>query len=167
MSDIDPLSNVIEFTRKKREPSLQMSPTTYKSCRHDRVGIDQEHREVKCRDCETKLDAFQVLWEMAIKERRYFVSGAEIRCHHPYWPEEAFLDHTNEGDWREKLADLNHESAEEIERLSGYARLIGAVLPEDSWSVDFAKTKDGKWYLIDMALAHESYHWPNCPKEQS
>ena len=29
---------------------------------------------------------------------------------------------------------------------------------EGKWSVDFAKGKNGLWYLIDMALAENSYH---------
>lgn len=101
------------------------------------------------------------------KERRYFVSGPKILCHHPYWPEEAFLDHTNDGDWKEKLEQLNYESDEEIELLSEYAKTVGAALPEDSWSVDFAKSKDGKWYLIDMAIAGESFHWKPCEARHS
>jgi hypothetical protein len=65
----DPLSNIIEFTRKKREPLLGAVRAGYKSCRHVRVWVNEEKRIVSCRDCETELDAFQVLWEMAIKER--------------------------------------------------------------------------------------------------
>lgn len=97
------------------------------------------------------------------KERRYFVRGSEVLCSHPYWPQSAFLDHTNDGDWQTKLAELNHESQDEVELLSRYARTVGAALPDDYWSVDFAKAKDGKWYLIDMALGVQSYHWDGCP----
>lgn len=97
------------------------------------------------------------------KERRYFVRGGEILCHHPYWPEEAFVGHTRDGDWRTKLTELNDEtSEEEIELLSGYAKTVGEKIG-GCWSVDFAKAKDGTWYLIDMAQGHESYHWEGCP----
>lgn len=67
----DPLSNVIEFIGKKRKPLLDAVRADYKACRHDRVTVSEEKRVVSCRDCGTELDAFQVLWEMAIKERRW------------------------------------------------------------------------------------------------
>lgn len=67
----DPLSNIIEFTGKKREPSLQTVRSGYKACRHPQVFVNEEKRTVSCRDCETLLDAFEVLWEMAVKERRW------------------------------------------------------------------------------------------------
>jgi hypothetical protein len=66
---IDPLSNVVEFTGKKREPLLRPVRADYKACRHPRVWVNEEKRIVSCRDCETQLDPFHVLWEMAIKER--------------------------------------------------------------------------------------------------
>lgn len=100
------------------------------------------------------------------KERRYFVRDGEVICHHPYWPRDAFIDHTNDGDWESKLAALNYESEEEIIMLSAYARTVGVAM-EGCWSVDFAKAKNGKWYLIDMALGHESYHWYGCPHAAS
>lgn len=67
----DPLSNLIEFTRKKREPSLGAVRAGYEACHHPRVWVNEEKRIVSCRDCETELDPFQVLWEMATKERRW------------------------------------------------------------------------------------------------
>ena len=33
--------------------------------------VSEEKRTVRCRDCDTLLDPFQVLWQMAIKERRW------------------------------------------------------------------------------------------------
>jgi ATP-grasp domain, R2K clade family 3 len=96
------------------------------------------------------------------KERRYFIEAGKIRCHHPYWPSEAIAGHTKDSDWLAKLAALNEEKFSEITLLRDYALRVSAVLPE-FWSVDFAKAKDGTWYLIDMALGHESYHWPTCP----
>jgi hypothetical protein len=67
----DPLSNVIEFTRKKREPQLGTVRAGYQACRHPRVWVNEEKRIVSCQDCATELDPFQVLWEMAKKERRW------------------------------------------------------------------------------------------------
>jgi len=100
------------------------------------------------------------------KERRYFVRGGKVVCHHPYWPEKAFktsqrLSHDPE--WQSKLAQLNQETPEEIALLTTYAQKVGNVL-NDYWSVDFAKGKNGIWYLIDMARGEQSYHWPHEEK---
>jgi hypothetical protein len=108
------------------------------------------------------------------KERRYFIRDGEILCHHPYWPLEAFrggsihvdrlIDSGENKEWREKLNDLNREDPEEIALLTSHARQVSHALP-GFWSVDFAKTKNGPWYLIDMAVGQASYHWKGCPNE--
>jgi hypothetical protein len=67
----DPQSNIIEFTRKKREPLLSPVRAGYQACRHPRCWVNEEKRTVSCRDCNTELDAFTVLWEMAKTERRW------------------------------------------------------------------------------------------------
>lgn len=100
--------------------------------------------------------------EMPInRERRYFVNDGKIICHHPYWPDGAIEGHTKAEGWKEKLALLNEESAEEIGLLSDYALRVSAALP-GFWSVDFARAQDGRWYLIDMALGGQSFHWEGC-----
>jgi hypothetical protein len=99
------------------------------------------------------------------RERRYFIRDGKIECHHPYWPEEAIDGHTKEPRWRELLAELNSEPPNEIEILSSYALTVGDVM-EGYWSVDFAKAKNGEWYLIDMAEGDKSYHWPTCEQVQ-
>lgn len=116
---------------------------------------------------ETAFEAFP--GKMPInKERRYFIKDGEVICHHPYWPEEAFerdgYSFTKDPDWREKLAKLNYEDDDEVIILTCFAKEVGKVLP-GFWSVDFAKTKDGVWYLIDMAVGQASYHWAGCPNE--
>ena len=98
------------------------------------------------------------------RERRYFIRDGEILCHHPYWPEEAIEEHSDDPKWREKLSVLNAEPESEVALLSDYALRVGRELPS-FWSVDFAKAKDGKWYLIDMAEGQNSYHWPGCPND--
>lgn len=92
------------------------------------------------------------------KERRYFVQDGEVLIHHPYWPDDAmqFRGYLVPNEWRAKLHDLNTETEEEVELLSGYAEQISSRL-DDAWSVDFAKGTDGKWYFIDAAVAHESW----------
>ena len=94
-------------------------------------------------------------------ERRYFVEGSRVVCHHPYWPQDAIQFYgkweEREG-WREMLRALNEETPDEIALLSEYAERVGRALHEHRWSVDFAKAEDGIWYLIDMALAERSWH---------
>lgn len=98
-------------------------------------------------------------------ERRYFVRGGEVVCHHAYWPEDAILfwvDTKNPKNWRAKLTQMNYESEEEITLLSKYAELIAQELGGE-WSIDFMLSRDGVWYMIDMAMAQQSYH-PACEK---
>jgi hypothetical protein len=98
------------------------------------------------------------------KERRYFVRDGKVVCHHPYWPEDAvrFRPGQEPPDWREKLAELNREAAEEVELLTRYAARLGAALP-GYWSFDFACGRDGVWYFIDAARGELSWH-PECPQ---
>ena len=32
------------------------------------------------------------------------------------------------------------------------------------WSVDFCQDDARKFWLLDMAVAQDSYHWPGCPE---
>ena len=98
-------------------------------------------------------------------ERRYFIRDGEVVCHHPYWPEDAikFWRSTPEPDgWREMLREMNRETLSEIRLLKRYARKVASVL-DGYWSVDFAKARDGTWYLIDMAEGEYSWHPESCP----
>lgn len=114
------------------------------------------------------------------RERRYFIVGGGVQCHHPYWPAAALAEWFDSRqraiddfecnipgpppDWAADLAELNTESDEEVELLSGLARQVAAEFEGDEgWSLDFAKGQDGQWYAIDMALAAESFHWEGCP----
>lgn len=98
-------------------------------------------------------------------ERRYFIHNGKVLCHHPYWiPEAIEKDGQLERlpkDWRLRLERLNTETEEEVSLLSHYSKLVGEVLP-GYWSIDFCKSKSGKWYLIDMAEGIKSWH-PDCP----
>lgn len=101
------------------------------------------------------------------REWRFFASTAEILCAHPYWPEEAikFYPKSVEPDnWRPLLAELHeHPKREEWIALETMAiKAAGLCDTAPSWSVDFAKDTSGKWWLIDMAIMGQSWHWPNC-----
>lgn len=97
-------------------------------------------------------------------ERRYFIKDGKVVCHHPYWIEEAIEESKEPSipNWREVAKQLNTETEEEIQLLTKYALMVAEKLPS-SWSVDFCKAKDGRWILIDMALAERSWHPEDCP----
>lgn len=67
----DPQSNIIEFTRAKREPNIKIERRGYSDCLHPRTTVHESTRTVTCSICGTLLDAFTVLWEMATKQRRW------------------------------------------------------------------------------------------------
>ena len=103
-------------------------------------------------------------------ERRYFIRDGEVICHHPYWVKEAIKFYQQSKNWENLpwqmwLKELNTESEIEVRILTNIAEMVGSVLP-GSWSVDFAKDRDGKWWLIDMALAEQSWH-PPCKNKLS
>lgn len=93
-------------------------------------------------------------------ERRYFVSDGEVICHHAYWPKEAILQPSIEN-WEDVLAEMNTQPVEEVDWLGRYAKRVSERV-EGAWSVDFCKAKDGRWILIDMALAVDSWHPEDC-----
>lgn len=97
------------------------------------------------------------------KERRYFVRNGEVICHHPYWIEDAIEGYRpSKENWKELLSELNDESEDEIKLLSLHAGLVSSAI-DGYWSVDFACSRTGKWYLIDMAEGQASWH-PDCDK---
>lgn len=115
------------------------------------------------------------------KERRYFIKDGQVRCHHPYWFKAAIekaheregikggflgstLPHSLPNKWQDMLRRLNRETPQEIDLLSGRCSTIGRLF-KDYWSVDFACTRDGEWYLIDMADGYVSEHYPGCSEE--
>lgn len=85
----------------------------------------------------------------------------DIEASYFYWPEEAFerqgdrIDHS----WRELRDEMEHETM--VPEILGplEERALAAVenIGFGSWSVDFALDKNGDWWLIDMALAKNSW----------
>ena len=93
-------------------------------------------------------------------ERRYFIEDGKVICHHPYWIKDSIL-RPSKPNWESLLEELNKEEEKEIVLLTGYAKEVSKQI-RGYWSVDFCKSKEGKWYLIDMARAELSWH-PSCP----
>jgi len=104
---------------------------------------------------------FRAFWgELPIaRERRYFVRNGRVQCYHPYWVEDAIRRPDREG-WRSLLAEMNRMDEEEVGVLTDYSLRVGSALIRGYWSIDYAYAKDGRWYLIDMALGELSYHPP-------
>jgi len=94
-------------------------------------------------------------------ERRYFADNGSIRCWHPYWPPSA-IENPSIENWRKELMDIQTPTDEEVKLLTHYAELVSKRL-SGYWSIDFCRKKDGIWYLTDMALGEQSYHWATCP----
>ena len=97
------------------------------------------------------------------REWRLFADRERVWCSHFYWPTMALEEQPGlPGNWRELLAELQQPF---IERplLEGMAIQAAGAVGGGTWSVDFAQDADGKWHLIDMAQACDSWHWPGCP----
>ncbi len=94
-------------------------------------------------------------------EWRFFVKDGEVECYHPYWPPNA-IESPSIKDWREVLDELQTEDALENILLTGYAEIVGRKLG-GYWSIDLCRHRDQRWFLTDMALGKDSYHWGTCP----
>lgn len=102
------------------------------------------------------------------KERRYFVDGCKVLCHHPYWPEGAIETYAETRPlptkWAEMLAGINEEDEHEVSCISRMAEAFSECVP-GFFSVDFAQATSGKWYLIDAARGELSWHPEHGPGE--
>ncbi len=113
--------------------------------------------------------AFTAFGGLAIgTEWRFFADQESARCHHFYWPEEAFeysFDRPGAGpaDWQERLKRLAAEPDQEIlGRLEAMAFDAARAVGAGAWSIDFALDARGKYWLIDMARAEASWHPDHC-----
>lgn len=100
------------------------------------------------------------------REFRFFIKNGKVQCRHPYWFP-ACLRNIDCEDWMPKLREIQQISAEEVDLLDGYALKISEAVeplkaPENYWSLDFCITKEGKWYLTDIATGEDSFHYNTC-----
>lgn len=90
------------------------------------------------------------------REFRFFVDGGQVKCWHPYWPDNAIEQGGVAPDsfdaWR------LYQISADVGALA--ARVAGAI--DGAWSVDILETKRG-WFVTDLAEASKSYHWEGCP----
>jgi hypothetical protein len=99
------------------------------------------------------------------REFRFFVSGGDIKCWHPYWPLAA-LEQGGASFTAGNFDYAEFSRADDELTIKQLAAEAGAAVGGE-WSVDILETERG-WYITDMAEAHKSFHWegcPNAPKE--
>ncbi len=90
------------------------------------------------------------------EEYRVFTKGGEIEGFQPYWPEDSIQNPSCE-DWQEKLKTIKSPSQADIAYMSDVASRVSSHLKREDWSIDFLRAKDGRLWLIDMAVAGKSY----------
>ena len=112
-------------------------------------------------------------------EVRAFVRDGGVECVHQYWPEAAITqwlgikdgvqpdewararERTLPPDWRELLASHRDKMERDMQIIRRQAGLVAGVV-DGWWSCDFARGRNGLWYLIDMAPGAASTHTPEC-----
>ncbi len=107
--------------------------------------------------------SFKAFADMPIaREFRFFIRDGTVECRHPYWPPNA-IRRPSIDDWLDILRKQSILKPSEKTLLDNYSKTIGNVL-SGYWSVDYCRTREGLWYLTDMALGEQSYHWSTCDK---
>ncbi len=98
------------------------------------------------------------------KEVRTFFKEGNSICNHPYWPKVVMHQaKPKDPDWENKFKQLSNLTAADWSEIDRMLTLVKEKFTEPhGWSCDFAKSKTGIWYLIDMAMYPVSYHYPGC-----
>lgn len=118
------------------------------------------------------------------REFRCFTRDGRLLCLHPYWPWKAVLEgfshpipnscvrkyggvditgHRQLPDNLEQIwSELCNISEHEHNEVGQLAQSAGKAVGSGYWSVDILETSRG-WFITDMAVGEESYHWPGCP----
>lgn len=98
-------------------------------------------------------------------EIRMFVGPEDVFCSHYYWPEDA-ITQPDIPEWkavRAEYADISPPPEVRVAAMSAAAEANHHTAMDSHavWGVDFARSENGDWYLLDMALATDSWH-PDC-----
>lgn len=122
-------------------------------------------------DIESEFTAFEGL-PVGV-EFRIFASPSETRCVHYYWPEESLRDVDcdlseakqlrNELENTEIPSFLNSAAQE----AALYANRNTEIPSDTAWSVDVVRDTNGNWWLLDMALASDSWHPEQCRSSET
>lgn len=113
-------------------------------------------------DLDTRFHAFH--GEMPVNvEFRAFADQESCRCIHPYWPMDAIRSPSVD-DWRGRLTEIHAIDSDDRDMMRESSASLVADRFDGSWSVDWARHSNGRWYLIDMAPAGLSHHPDGCPE---
>lgn len=103
-----------------------------------------------------------------VREVRAFVEDGKVACIHPYWPEGSIrqgMDRTvSEAVAQAVVSGAKLSMAEAMPALLLAENVAPVFAGDGAWSVDLLETRNG-WYVTDMAVAGESYHWPDCANQ--
>lgn len=92
-----------------------------------------------------------------VREVRGFLHDGQLVCKHPYWPRQSIINGGGQISFYKPSSKLTMSEDDTVTKLF---HQVGGAVP-GSWSVDILDTDRG-WYVIDMALAARSWHWPSC-----
>jgi hypothetical protein len=93
-----------------------------------------------------------------VQEFRLFAKDGKTYAYQAYWPQDSILD-PNCDDWASKLKSISKATQTQLDEMIAGANKVTKTLGGD-WSIDFLIDKDGKPWLIDMALSSQSYISP-------
>lgn len=98
------------------------------------------------------------------REMRMFIKDGKIQCFHDYWPWKAIEEgRPPDPDWKEKVM-VFHRMDSIMDDAKTVVQQVAEVFNGDgAWSVDVCRHQDGQWFVTDMAIAEQSFHWESCP----
>lgn len=100
-----------------------------------------------------------------VREVRAFIEDGKVACIHPYWPEGSIrqgMDRTvSDARALAIVSGARLSKAEALPALLLAEKVAPVFAGDGAWSVDLLETRNG-WHVIDMAVAGESYHCPEC-----
>jgi hypothetical protein len=96
------------------------------------------------------------------REFRIFIDTGKIVCGHPYWPKESIEQGGCDAGTIAAIQFMNRLDDEDRETLYALVSTVTTAF-DGFWSVDCLWTDRG-WFVTDMALGDDSWHWPDCPE---
>jgi hypothetical protein len=100
-----------------------------------------------------------------VREVRVFIEDGKVACIHPYWPEgsirQGIHPQATEAVAQAVVSGAKLSQAEALPALFLAEKVAPVFAGDGAWSVDLLETRNG-WFVTDIAVAGESYHWPDC-----
>lgn len=98
-------------------------------------------------------------------ERRWFFRDNQPICNHEYWPPDSIQQPLTTS-YRRRLHEMETLGTAPVEmcRQREIVERVAAGF-DGAWSLDLARTRDGRWWALDMAQMERSFHWPDCPNK--